>query len=83
MPWRYAVNLLVTGNALDIICPGVLGIVCGIFLTSAFRTFSKESSLIAVLSGIALIAAIFFITSLFVVLYTRNKSPNKLLIKED
>ncbi len=82
MPWSYASALMVAGNAVDIMLPGLLGAVCGVFTTNLLRSFSSESNIISLLSGIALVSAIFIITSSAFVLYMQNKTPTNLINKE-
>ncbi len=79
MPWSKAVSSIVTGNAFDILFPGVIGSIAGVFVVQRVREFSLDSMLLASLSGLTVVFAVFLLTSAIVGTLLIKYSPNKLI----
>ena len=83
MPWKNAASFISTSNALLFIFGGVCGSIWAVYSADSIRTMMEDTKIFSIVTGIALIICLFFITSLISILQMKNISPLTLIRNQD
>ena len=79
MPWKKAITLTLAGNGLDILVPGILGSILGVYIVQKVRPFALDSIYLSAFTGFGLVSVVFIIASAIVSIMLTKYSANRLL----
>ena len=71
--------MILSSNAINMLLPAVFGSVFGVITAGQIRVFDTATKVYSALMGIAIVLAVYIISTLFIYLLVRKAHPRNLL----